>query len=525
MKRGALESQSVWREQRQHEPVYAPLQADAAADICVVGAGIAGLTTAYKLQKQGRSVLLLESWSVGAGETGRTTAHLSAVLDDRFFRLESLFGEEKTRLACASHRAAIDEIESILHEEGIACGFERLDGYLVALDAAQQKDFEKEYAAARRAGFSTMARHASVPLPGITLLAPAMQFPNQGTFHPLNYLTGLAAAFIRLGGRICTGTQVCAVQGGADARVTTDSGLHVKAAHIVVATHSPVNDRLVMHTKQAAYRSYAVAFELPADSYPSFLLWDMDTPYHYVRTLRGGARDMLIVGGEDHKTGQAGDMTARYQRLEDWTREFFSGLGPVRYRWSGQVMEPADALAFIGRNPLDEDNVYIATGDSGHGMTHGTIAGMLISDLILGRENPWTALYDPARKSLKAGGEYLKENANALGHMVRDWIRPSEVTHAASLRPGEGAVIRRGASRIACWRDAQGQLHECSAVCTHLGCIVQWNDGEKSWDCPCHGSRFDGEGRILNGPATAMLAQPEARAERQKAGQKKGAAR
>jgi Rieske Fe-S protein len=261
-----------------------------------------------------------------------------------------------------------------------------------------------------------------------------------------------------------------------------------------------------MHTKQAAYRTYVIAYRIPKDTYPGFLLWDMQDPYHYVRVLRGPTYDMLIVGGEDHKTGQAYDMDARYQRLDSWAKRYFSTLGPIEYRWSGQVMEPVDCLAFIGRNPMDEDNVFIATGDSGNGMTHGTIAGMLITDLILGRENAWEKLYDPARKSIKAAPDFIKENTNFVGHMVKDWVKPSEVDSVDAIHPGEGAILRKGAAKVAVYRDEKGQLHERSAVCTHLGCIVQWNSGEKSWDCPCHGSRFDCEGRILNGPAITPLA-------------------
>jgi Rieske Fe-S protein len=248
-----------------------------------------------------------------------------------------------------------------------------------------------------------------------------------------------------------------------------------------------------------------LAFEIPTGSYPGFLLWDMEDPYHYVRLMRAGERDFLVVGGEDHKTGQANDMAERYRRLEDWTRRHFAVAGEVRYRWSGQIMEPIDSLAFIGRNPGDADNVYIATGDSGNGMTHGTIAGMLISDLIQGRNNPWEKLYDPSRANLRAARSFVSENANAAGRMLKDWISGGEVDTVEQIGRGDGAVLRQGTAKLAVYRDQQDVLHRRSAVCPHLGCIVQWNPNEKSWDCPCHGSRFDSEGRILNGPAAAPL--------------------
>lgn len=509
MKRGQYESVSVWRENEKPEPSFRPLKQNTQADVCIVGAGIAGLTTGYLLAKEGKSVIIIDAWGLAGGETSRTTAHLTAVLDDRFFKLESLFSEEGAMRAAASHMSAINRIEAIVQEEGIDCDFERVDGYLVALDEDQRKDFEKEHPAAKRAGFADMDVHSAMPVAGINITAPIMRFPEQATFHIMNYMIGLADAFQTLGGLIYTGSHVSEVEGGEDAYVITDEGYEVKAKHIVVATNTPVNDWVKMHTKQAAYRTYVIAYRIPKDTYPGFLLWDMQDPYHYVRTMRGKTHDMLIVGGEDHKTGQAYDMEARYQKLDAWAKRYFTTLGPIEYRWSGQVMEPVDCLAFIGRNPMDKDNVYIATGDSGNGMTHGTIAGILITDLIHGRKNDWERLYDPARKSVKSAGTFIEENANVVKHMVRDWVKPSEVDNVESIGRGEGAILRRGASKIAVYRDEQGQLHERSAVCTHLGCVVQWNGGEKSWDCPCHGSRFDCEGRILNGPAIKPLSDVE----------------
>jgi glycine/D-amino acid oxidase-like deaminating enzyme len=382
MNRGEKESISVWREKENQEPSFSPLRENIKADVCVIGAGIAGLTTAYLLQKQGKSVIVVDVWGLAGGETSRTTAHLTAVLDDRFFKLEKLFGEEKTRLAAESHMAAINRIEEIVRHEQINCDFERLDGYLIALDDKQKRDFVKEIDAAKRAGFADMQIAPKVAIPGVAI-GEAMRFPQQATFHIMNYIIGLAAAFKKAGGSIYTGSHINEVQGGEEAYVKTDDGFKVSASHIVVATNTPINDWVKMHTKQAAYRTYVVAFEVPKNSYLGFLLWDMEDPYHYVRIMRGDAVDLLLVGGEDHKTGQADDMAERYRRIERWAKPLFSYLGPVKFRWSGQVMEPVDGLAFIGRNPGDE-NVYIATGDSGNGITHGTIAGILISDLVQG---------------------------------------------------------------------------------------------------------------------------------------------
>lgn len=505
MQRGENESMSVWQAHEKPEPKLSPLSQDIYTDVCIVGAGIAGLTTAYMLAKERKSVVIVDAWGLAAGETSRTTAHLTAVLDERFFNLESLFGKDGTKLAAESHMSAINRIENIVNEEQIDCDFERVDGYLVALDAEQQKDFDKEIEPIKEAGFADRETLSQVPVGDIKINHPTMRIPRQATFNIAKYMAGLASIYQRLGGKIYTGSHVKEVIGGEAAYVKTDDGFKVHAKHIVIATNTPINDWVKMHTKQAAYRSYVIGYQIPKDTYPSFLLWDMEEPYHYVRIVRGDVHDTLIVGGEDHKTGQADDTRARYQRLDAWAQQYFITLGPIIYRWSGQIMEAVDCLAFIGHNPMDKDNVYIVTGDSGNGITYSTIAGMLITDLIQGRENPWKEIYEPSRKSLKAVGTYIEENANVVGCMVKDWVAPSEVESVDDIRIGEGAILRKGVSKIAVYRDEQGQLHERSAVCTHLGCVVQWNGGEKSWDCPCHGSRFDVDGKILNGPAIRPL--------------------
>jgi len=502
MRRSSRESVSPWQALEARRLPNPPLRENIKTDICVIGAGISGLTTACLLQKEGRKVVIAEAWELGAGETGRTTAHLTAVLDDRFYNLEKIFGEDGAGLAADSHRTAIDMIEKIVRDHNIDCDFERLDAYLVALNPDQEKDLEKETEACKRAGFHPQ-RLPSVPLPNIRA-GSALKFPGQATFNITKYIHGLARVFQEGGGQIFTGTRIAEVKGGKNPYARTESDYRIDADSIVVATNTPINDWVKMHTKQAAYRTYVVAFNIPKGTYPSFLLWDMPDPYHYARIVKGDNEDLLVVGGEDHKTGQANDADNRYQKLEEWSREHFDVLGPVAYRWSGQVMEPVDHLAFIGKNPMDE-NVYIVTGDSGNGMTHGTLAGKLITDLIQGRDNLWQKIYDPSRKTLQTVSTYIKENANFVGCMVSDWVAPSEVDDVEDIPVNEGAILREGLLKAAIFRDEEGTLHKCSAVCTHLGCVVQWNSGEKSWDCPCHGSRFDTEGNILNCPAIKPL--------------------
>jgi len=501
MDAGSEQSTSIWM--AESRPASPPPTGQLEADVCVVGAGIAGLTTAYLLGRAGRSVVVLDRGPVGGGQTERTTAHLTNAIDDRFLTIERLHGARGSRLAAASHTAAIDCIERIVRNERIDCGFERIDGYLLAGDEGARELLARELEAARRAGVR-VARVDRAPMPGLDT-GPCLRFPRQGQFHPLKYLGGLARSVEQDSGRVFGNATVEEIAGGQPARVRTAEGTTVSAGAVVVATNTPINDLVALHTKQAAYLTYVVGMAVARGTVARALFWDTLDPYHYVRLANdAGGEEILMVGGEDHKTGQRDDATVRYARLEAWARERFPDLGEVRYRWSGQIMETIDGLAFLGRNPLDADNVFVATGDSGQGMTHGTIAGMLISDLILGRPNPWSALYDPSRKTLRAAKEFLKEAAN-MAWQYADWLKPGEESSADAIAPGSGAVLRRGLTNVAVYRDPEGVPHEMSAVCPHLGCIVDWNSSEHTWDCPCHGSRFDQYGQVLNGPAIDSL--------------------
>ena len=483
-------------------PTFPGLSEDATVDVAVVGAGIAGVTTAYMLAREGRSVLVLDDGEVGGGMTSVTTAHLSNALDDRYVHLQRLRGADGSRLAAQSHSAAIDRIEQTVADEAIDCDFVRLDGWLFAAPGETPDMLPRERDAARRAGLD-VALEPRAPLPFEA--GPAIRFPRQGQFHPLKYLYAVATAIERLGGRVVSKTHADAIEDGAPARVRAGKRT-VTAGSVVVATNVPINDRFAIHTKQAPYMTYVIGVTVPRGSVERALFWDTGDPYHYVRLQpmpNGDADgDCLIVGGEDHKSGHADDGRARHARLEAWTRERFPTAGRLAFTWAGQVMETLDGLAYIGRNPGDE-NVYVVTGDSGMGMTHGTIAGLLLTDLIQGRDNPWRELYDPSRKVVAAAGEFVKENLDVAAQFA-GYVMPG-------ASPGElpwdsGAVVQRGLSKVAAYRDERGELHEMTAVCPHLGCIVQWNGSEKTWDCPCHGSRFDKTGKVLNGPANVDLA-------------------
>jgi glycine/D-amino acid oxidase-like deaminating enzyme/nitrite reductase/ring-hydroxylating ferredoxin subunit len=484
-------------------PRFPALSSATRVDVCIVGAGIAGLSTAYHLVRAGKTVCVLDDGPIVSGETERTTAHLVTALDDRFFELERLHGEKGARVAAQSHAAAIDTIEGIASEHGIACDFDRVDGYLFNAPDAEEDILDRELAAAHRAGLTNTRIVERAPL-GTFDTGRALHFSHQGQFHPLKYLAGVADAIVGAGGRIFANTHVTAVRGGKDARVETANGITISCDAIVVATNTPVNDRLVIHTKQAAYRTYVVGMAVPSGSLPKVLYWDTADPYHYVRIQPGQGEDVLIVGGEDHKTGQADDTEARFDRIVRWTRERFPMAHDLRFKWSGQVMEPVDGLAFIGRNPMDDNNVFVATGDSGNGMTHGTIAGLLLTDLILERANPWADLYNPSRVTLKATGEFAKETVN-MAAQYADWLTAGDVEKDRLVPRGTGAIVRHGLKKVAVFRDEDGTFHECSAVCPHLGGIVHWNATEKTWDCPAHGSRFSCHGEVLNGPANRDL--------------------
>lgn len=505
---------SIWMATADQEKL-SPLTEDTSADVCIIGAGIAGMTTAYLLAREGKKVVVLDDGPIGGGMTQRTTAHLSNAVDDRYVEIERLHGEEGAKVAAHSHTLAIDRIEEIVNQEQIVCDFERVDGYLFVPPGESKQILEDELKAAHRAGLEEVEQVARAPLDSFDT-GTCLRFPRQGQFHPMKYLAGLARAITRDGGRIFTGTHADEIEGGARAHVKTSDGFTISAQAIVVATNTPVNDVVTIHTKQAPYISYVIGARVPSGSITRALYWDTLDPYHYVRLQAVAAQsgsatgyDLLIIGGEDHKTGQADDADERYARLEDWAHERFPMIEAIEFRWSGQVMEPVDGVAFIGRNPGDAENVYIATGDSGMGMTHGTIAGILLTDLIMQRECSWVALYDPSRVTLSSAGEFAKENINVAAQYVADYLTGGEVASAEEIEPGSGAVIRRGLTKVAVYREEDGTLMERSAVCPHLGCIVSWNPGEKTWDCPCHGSRFDCYGKVFNGPANSDLAPVE----------------
>lgn len=469
-------------------------------DVCVIGAGISGLTTAYLLANQGHEVTVIDDGLIGGGETCRTTAHLTSAIDDRIYRIEQWHGEQKAELAVQAHERAIDKIEAVVSDEEINCDFQRLDGYLIEATDSDD-DLDEELAAAHRVGMLRAEFVTRAPIEDFDT-GRCIRFPNQGQFHILKYLRGLVKGIEKNNGRLFSHNRVIEWSGGDKPEVKTAAGKTIKCESLVLATNYPLLSK--MFAMLPAYRTYAVAFELPANTVEPALIWDTGDPYIYLRVHNEKDRQILIVGGEDHRTGQSSDHEKRFERLTQWTKTRFTQVRAPKYRWSGQCLETHDGLAFLGRYSESEPNVYLITGDSGMGMTHGTIGAMIVSDLISGRENAWTEVFDPTRLATQSLKEALPEVVNSTVPYV-DWLKGGDIESEDELKNGEGGILGKGTSKLAVYRDENGKLHKRSAVCTHMGCIVRFNSLEKTWDCPCHGSRFSIDGDPINSPAMTPL--------------------
>ena len=497
------ESLSPWIDTKSM-PQFSKLTEDVEVDVVIVGGGIAGLTTAYLLMKEGKRVCVLESFELASGQTGKTTAHFSTSLGHRYFELENYHGERGAQLAAESHLEAIEKVQEIIRDEQIDCELEILDGYLFAQGDTRPGVLHRELEACHRAGLKDVELLESSPLHMFNM-GPCLRFTDQMQLHPLKYLSTLSKRIVEGGGQIFTHTHVEHVHGGRVAVVTTKDGFTVKGQSVVVATNSPINDMFALHTKQAPYRTYAIGLKIPKVSMVKALYWDTLDPYHYIRIdSTPEDYDVLIVGGQDHKTGQEDHLEPVFGRLIEWAKKRFPVAKDVLYRWSGQVMEPVDGLAYLGHNPMDSKNVYVITGDAGNGMTHTTIGAMLITDQIMNRENEWEYLYSPSRISLSATSEFMKENLNVAAQ-YGEWFTKRPKPDFGTLAEGAGVVFRDGLKMVAVYKGEEGNLEFMSASCPHLAAVVHWNSIEKSWDCPCHGSRFDCHGKVIEGPAFTDL--------------------
>jgi glycine/D-amino acid oxidase-like deaminating enzyme/nitrite reductase/ring-hydroxylating ferredoxin subunit len=490
-------------------PQFPKLAEDAEADAVVVGGGITGLTSGYLLAKAGKRVVVLERDRCIATDTGHTSAHLTMVTDTSLGDLVKGFGRTHAQAVWDAGLAAIAKIDEIVREHDIDAGFEWVDGYIHAPRdedrADQPEQLKSDAQLASELGFDAEYL-ASVPLVG----RPGVRYGDQARIHPRRYLAGVAKAFVALGGRIHEHSEAgefCDAPRGVKA-----NGHMVRCEDVIIATHNPlvglggIAGATLFQTKLALYTSYAIAGRVARDMVPDALWWDTADPYHFLRVDPHRDHDVVIFGGEDHKTGQQDDTEACYRRLEERLRALVPGIA-LMHRWSGQVIETPDGLPYIGRSA---EHQYSASGYSGNGLTFGTLAGLMISDAILERSNPWAELFDPGRKALTRGlWDYVKENVDYPYYMIRDRFAGADAKSLRAVKRGQGKVIERNGAQVAAYRDTDGTVALRSAICTHMGCAVGWNTAERTWDCPCHGSRFKPTGAVISGPAETPLPEAE----------------
>jgi glycine/D-amino acid oxidase-like deaminating enzyme/nitrite reductase/ring-hydroxylating ferredoxin subunit len=484
---------------------FGRLDADTETDVVVVGGGITGLTAAYSLATAGRSVVVIDRGRCASVDTGHTSAHLTMVTDTRLSHLADQFGRSHAQAVWDAGLAAIARIDEIVRQHEIDCGFDWVEGYLHQRQGdARPKDVEslkRDAELAVELGFDA-AFVDETPLVG----TPGVRVDGQARVHPRRYLAGLAKAIVAAGGRIHEHTD--AEEFSDRPLSVTANGHRITCGDIVIATHNPIvgvggtTGATLFQTKLALYSSYVVAGRVAKGVVPDVLLWDTADPYRYFRVDPRRDHDVVIFGGEDHKTGQASDTEDRYTRLERTLASLAPGV-ELTHRWSGQVIETPDGLPYIGATA---EHQYAGTGYSGNGLTFGTLAGMMIADRILGRANPWTDLFDPARKAVRHGlWDYLKENTSYPYYLIRDRFAGADGRSLRSVKRGEGKIVERNGAKVAAYRDSAGAFTVRSATCTHMGCLVRWNRSEKTWDCPCHGSRFATDGTVISGPAESPL--------------------
>lgn len=476
---------------------YAQLSDDIEVDVAIVGAGITGLSTAYHLAKAGKKVAVLEAMQVGMGTTGSSTGNLYAPTGERLHTIQSKHNEEMMRAVASSRTAAIDFIEQRVQEYHLDCAFERVPWYLFATpDSNLLSQVEKERKAAEQAGLS-VSGEAPADFP--YQVSSITNIAHQAQFNPLKYVQGLAAAITNETCQIYENTKVVQVEDGAPCVVHTSRG-KVTASQVVMATHSPKGIYAVQ-TAMEPYREYALAVRLKGTLPADGIYWHMQQKQQYsIRPYRNEQGNFLLVLGEAHKVGHKEHNEESFKKLEKYLRSHFN-VDRIVYTWAAQNYKPADGLPYIGTS-LMENNIFIATGFAADGLTYGTLSGMIISDAILGKENQWAKIYDPKRFTPVASApNFIKENVDVAVHLVKDYLFKKNANELEEIKAGEGKTIKLNGERLAAYRNEQGQLHVVSAVCTHMGCVVHWNNAEQSWDCPCHGSRFSVDGEVLEGPA------------------------
>jgi glycine/D-amino acid oxidase-like deaminating enzyme/nitrite reductase/ring-hydroxylating ferredoxin subunit len=499
-----VKTESYW-EATQRLSEFPRLERDIEVDVVVVGGGLTGITTAYLLRQEGVRVALIEKDRLTAGDTSRTTAHLTYVTDYRLRDLTKKFGKDAAKSFWEAGAAAIDQIESITRQTKADCGFHWAPGYLHESirdrDPKERERLQEDADLAREFGFD--ARFVeSVPYANV----PGVRFAHQAKFHPLKYLEPLARGIPGNGSFVFEKTEFEEVE---DKPLTVHAnGKKIRCQYLVIATHNPLMGKkglltaTLFQSKLALYTSYVLGARLPKDALPEALFWDTSDPYYYLRVDPHEDHQYAIFGGEDVKTGQEKDAQEVFAKLEERLKAALP-MAKVERRWMGQVVETDDGLPFIGENAKKE---FVATGFCGNGFTLGTISAMMARDRYLNRNNPWFDLFRVDRRPFHGGvWRYVKENLDYPYYLLRDRFARAETDTLAELKSGEGKIVKLQGQKLAAYRDDQGKVTLCSPVCTHLKCIVRWNDADKTWDCPCHGSRFHATGEVLGGPAEEPL--------------------
>ena len=491
---------SLWLADAEEESAFPRLDRPLSVDVAVLGGGIVGLSTALLLKRAGMTVAVIEASRVGTGVTGHTTAKLSSLHGLSYTRIASSFGDEGARAYGEANQAGIEQVAAWVEEEGIDCDFRRKPNYTYATSREGVVDIEREVDAAQRAGLpASYTEETDLPYP----IAGAIRFESQAEFHPHRFVSALAKLVAGDGSHVFENTRATGVSEGRPCRIET-TGPALTAGHVVVATHFPFLDRGLYFARIHPERSYALGVRV-RDPAPQGMYISADQPTRSIRSHPADEGEILIVGGEGHKTGQGGDTLERYRSLERFAREHWD-VESVEYQWASQDNDSIDHMPYIGRFAPHSRRLYTATGFRKWGLAQGVAAGMILEDLILDRENPWASLYDPNRmKPLAAAQDLVKENANVALRFVGDRLTKRGGRDATELEPGEGDIARLDGEKVAAFRDDDGKLHAVSPVCTHLGCQLSWNSGDRSWDCPCHGSRFSPDGEILHGPAVRPL--------------------
>ncbi|MGZ3923576.1 MAG: FAD-dependent oxidoreductase [Flavisolibacter sp.] len=469
-------------------------------DVLIVGGGITGITTALQLQRSGLQCIVAEAHNLCFGTTGGTTAHLNTFFDTSYDVIEKKFDEQAAALVAKAANQALELYQSNLEECNVDCGYEQKDGYLYSQDEKQTDELKAIFEASKKVGID-VAYTDRIPVP--IEFQKAIVYHDQANVHPSRYVYALAKAFEDKGGVILQNCMVKEFKGDKELQVETSQGT-IQARYLIWATHIPPGVNL-LHFRCAPYRSYAMAVELNNDAYPDGLAYDMYDPYHYYRTQIIDGKKFLIVGGEDHKTAHEDNTEVCFSRLESHIRKYFD-VKEVSFKWSSQYFEPADGLAYIGHLPGNPDNVLVATGFGGNGMTYSHIAAITLTDLIMKGQSEYAKLFEPDRiKPIAGFANFVKENADVVKEFVGGHLSKEKLDSLADLAPGEAKIVRYEGKSLALYKDDGGELHAVSPVCPHAKCSVAWNTAEKSWDCPCHGSRFNADGEVLTGPARLGL--------------------